>query len=184
MKAVGIDLAGKEDNSTGIAILENHDIRTDILYSDNEITEMCKSEDPKIVAMDAPLSFPEEGGLREADSELINRGHRVLPPALGGMESLTRRGIRLSKRLDERGFEVIEIHPRTSGRILFGSGSRDDWISKLEDEGWRPDSKPTEHEIDSVLAAITGLLYLEGKTEKVGKSGKEIIIPRARSIAP
>lgn len=178
MKSLGIDLAGDEDNSSGVAILEERNIRTDILKSDKEIIDLFKSQGPKIIAIDAPLSLPRKGNLREADSELIARGHRVLPPTLGGMRLLTVRGIRLAGALRELKFKVIEVHPRTSGKILFGSKERDDWISKLKRGGWNLESGFNEHEIDSILAAVTGFLYLEKRTEKVGEKEGEIVIPK------
>lgn len=183
MKAIGIDLAGKEKNPTGIATLKDRYIKTRILNSDEEIIENCKSEDPEIIAIDAPLNLPEDGGLRKAESDLISRGHRVLPPLLGGMRALTERGIKLSEKLRELGFQVIEIHPRTSGIILFESDSRKKWTKKLREEKWNLDSKADEHEIDSALAALTGFLHLDGKTKKIGEAGKEIIIPQKELTA-
>ena len=41
-------------------------------------------------------------------------------------------------------------------------------------------SNLNEHEIDSIIAAITGNFYLKGKTEKVGKRGNEIVIPKVQ----
>lgn len=178
--SVGIDLAGKEDNPTGVTVLENRDLRMKTLYSDDEILTICRDADPDVVAIDSPLSFPQEGGLREADLKLINRGYQVLPPVLGGMRSLTRRGIRISEELQSLELKVIEVHPRTSALILFESGSRGDWISKLVEEGWNLDSEPTEHEIDSALVALTGYLYQRGRIEEIGKEGEEIVIPLGR----
>ncbi|KXA91135.1 hypothetical protein AKJ63_01855 [candidate division MSBL1 archaeon SCGC-AAA259D18] len=184
MKTLGIDLAGKVDNPSGVAVLEESSIRTDILNSDEEIIDICKSQGSKIIAIDAPLSFPEKGNLREADSELIRRGHRVLPPTLGGMRPLTERGIRMARELCELEFEVIEVHPRTSGKILFGSESRDEWVSKLREGDWNLSSGFSEHEIDSIVAAVTGFLYLEDRTEEVGEQGEGIVIPKNELKTP
>lgn len=183
MKSVGIDLAGKEKNPTGAAILESRNLRTRILHSGGEIVEICRGEDPDVVAIDAPLSFPSEGNLREADSELVDRGYQALPPSLGGMKYLTERGIELAGELRELGFDVIEVHPRTSALILYGSDSREDWISNFPDQ-WETDSELSEHEVDSVLAAITGFLYLKGKVEEVGAEDEKIIIPREGATIP
>lgn len=178
MKIIGIDLAGKETNSTGIAALTEDDLSVFIVKSDKEIMEKCEVDHPDVVAIDAPLNFPEEGGLREADSELISRGRRVFPPGFGGMKSLTERGIRLAKKLRDQRFEVIEIHPRTSGVILFGTPEREDWIRELGKAGWELGEGVSEHEVDAALAALTGLFYLKGKFEEVGEKGEGIVIPR------
>lgn len=180
MTSLGIDLAGKEENPTGVSILENHKIKSSIMHSNNEIIQKCESINPNIVAIDAPLNFPKEEGLRECDLKLIKRGHRVLPPTLGGMKVLTERGIQLSEKIRKSGFKVIEIHPRTSGVILFDSESKEDWVSTLSSEGWSLDLGSTEHELDSTLAAITGFLHLAGKTEKIGNERGTIIIPSGR----
>lgn len=178
MKSIGIDLAGKEENPTGFSILKKPTIEAEILYSDEEIIETCNSEDPNIVAIDAPLSFPVEGSLRKADSELIKRGYKVLPPSSGGMKLLTERGISLAKELKESDFEVIEVHPRTSARILFDSESREEWVSGLSEKNWDLNLELDEHQIDSALAALTGHYYLKGKVEEVGENNRKIVIPQ------
>ncbi len=180
MKSVGIDLAGKEENPTGVTVLDGKNLKSQVFHRDEEIIEPCRKSSPDIVAIDAPLSFPDEGGLRPADAELVDRGYRVLPPELGGMKYLTERGISLAEKLSDSGLEVIEVHPLTSGRILFDSKERSDWIRELESRGWRVDGNMNEHEIDSIMAAITGLLYLEGRVEGVGEEGEEVFIPQSR----
>ncbi len=178
MKSIGIDLAGKKDNPTGFSSLKNSRVRSCLLNSDDEIIEASIKENPDIISIDSPLSFSSSGGYRGSDLELLKRGYRVFPPDFGGMESLTKRGIRISESLIDKGFKVIEVHPLTSGRIIFNSKDREEWISGLSELGFVLDSELSEHEVDSVIAAFTGFLYLEGKTEKVGKSGEKIVIPK------
>jgi len=164
---VGLDLAGSEKRPTGVAFLDQK-LQTCILFTDEEILSACGGV--KLVAIDAPLSLPRKGGLREGDKKLIRMGFRVFPPLFSGMKSLTRRGMRLAAKL--RGeTKVIEIHPRTSGLILFRTDERSEWLRRIRKI--YPLRSPSEHEIDAVLAALTGKLHLEGKTRKVGN----IIIP-------
>lgn len=179
MKVIGIDLAGKEENPSGISILKNHIINTSHIHSDEEIVRKCEKVNPNLIGLDAPLSFPEEDGFREIDSKLVKRGYGVLPPTLGGMRSLTERGIKLAEKFRILGLEVIEVHPRTSGLILFDTESREEWLLKLSESGWKVKSEMDEHEIDSIMAALTGYLCLEGSVEKISAEGEgEIIIPR------
>lgn len=181
MKAVGIDLAGKGSNPSGFAVLKNREIEARLVYPDEEILRLCTHERPDVVAIDAPLSLPRKGNLRVADAQLIRHGHRVLPPTLGGMRALTERGIQLAKKLRARSIGVIEIHPRTSGRILFGTPSREEWLLKLERGGWEVRGGRSDHEVDAAVAALTGLLYLHKRTEEVGELEEgEIVIPRGR----
>lgn len=181
MKVLGIDLAGKGANPSGLALFSGDEVETKLVKTDGEILELCRDECPALVAIDAPLSLPSEGNLRQADSQLIKRGHRVFPPTFGGMKLLTERGIRLAKKLRDRGFEVIEIHPRTSGKILFGTPEREIWVSELERMGLKLRPNISEHEIDGILAALTARLHLKGKTEEVGDSAEGVmVIPRGR----
>ena len=178
IKTTGIDLAGKERNPSGIAIFIGRKFNTELIYTDEEIIELCMRERPRVVAIDAPLSLPARGSLRLADRSLIERGLRVFPPTFAGMRSLTQRGIRLAKELHKRGFEVIEIHPRTSGVVLFGMPDRRAWIKGLRERGLKIKMQLSAHEIDAALAALTGALYLRKKTEAVGgKAEGTIIIP-------
>ncbi|KXB02845.1 hypothetical protein AKJ43_00280 [candidate division MSBL1 archaeon SCGC-AAA261D19] len=184
MNVIGIDLAGRAENPSGLAILAVDKFKTKLVKSDNEIIGFCLSKSPEMVAIDAPLSFPKEGGLRKADAELIHRGYRVLPPILEGMKILTKRGIKISERFEQKNLKVIEIHPRTSGKILFKTDKRKSWISKLERRGWCVDPDASKHEIDAAVGALTALLHLQHKTLKVGERGREIVIPRGPLKAP
>lgn len=180
MKSVGIDLAGKSKNPTGFAILEESRIISNILHTDEEIIDSCIGEGSEVIAIDSPLSFSSDGGFRKADLDLLKRGYRLFPPDFGGMRTLTKRGINISKYLGRQGFEVIEVHPLTSGKIIFDSKDRKHWITRLSESGFAMTSNLNEHEIDSIIAAITGNLYLKGKTEKVGKRVDEIVIPKVQ----
>lgn len=175
-KIVGVDLAGRETNPSGFAVLSGGRLRTVLIYSDEDIENLCVSERPDLVAIDAPLSLPKCGSLRKADTSLIKRGFRVLPPTFGGMKSLTERGMRLAGELRTKGVRIIEIHPRTSGVILFGKAIRRVWVRELEKRGVRFAKGTSEHEIDAAIAALTGALHLQGKTEGVGDASEGIIV--------
>ncbi|MEM2282976.1 MAG: DUF429 domain-containing protein [Candidatus Hadarchaeales archaeon] len=165
---VGVDLAGSERRPTGIALL-GRTLSTKTVHAEEEILEACRGAG--LVAIDAPLSLPRKGGLRKGDRELIRMGYRVFPPLFSRMRMLTRRGMGLAAKLRREGIRVIEIHPRTSGLILFGTEDRRLWLRKLARLGVKRTA--SEHELDAALAALTGKLYLEGKTRKVGN----IVIP-------
>ncbi len=176
MKVIGIDLAGRTTNPSGFALLSNHKIKTWLIYSNDEMIELCTREYPSVVAIDAPLSLPKRGNLRKADALLIKRGFRVFPPTFAGMRSLTERGIHLANELRAKKIKVIEIHPRTSGLLLFKTPSRERWMTELREGGWQLGESATEHEIDATMAALTGALYLGKKTEEVGAVHEGVII--------
>jgi predicted nuclease with RNAse H fold len=178
MKTIGIDLAGRTTNPSGFAVLSGHTFKTQLVYSDNQIIDICTKERPVIVSIDAPLSLPARGNLREADASLIQRSLRVFPPTFAGMRLLTERGIRLAKKLRARKIRVIEIHPRTSGVVLFKTANRDQWIKKLMEMGFRFEGGDSRHEKDAALAALTGAIHIRGKTEEIGDLEEgTIVIP-------
>jgi len=179
VKVIGVDLAGRPTNPSGFALLSDQKVGTRLVYSDKEIAELCTRERPTLVAIDAPLSLPLRGNLRAADRELIKRGLRVFPPTFAGMRSLTERGVSLAAELRTKNLEVIEIHPRTSGVLLFKTPDRDRWVTKLRKKGVKLKGSISEHEIDAAMAALTGTLHLQKKTEEVGNSKEgTIVIPR------
>jgi predicted nuclease with RNAse H fold len=178
MTAIGLDLAGLPSNPTGFASLLNRRFETGSVHTDEEIVELCLRSRPALVAIDAPLSLPARGNLRQADRLLIERGFRVFPPTFASMKGLTARGIHLARELRERSIRVIEIHPRTSGKILFGTTRRREWLSELRKKGWIVGRGMSEHEVDAVIAALTAWLHLRGKTEEVGAAAEgTIVIP-------
>ncbi|RLI47072.1 hypothetical protein DRO69_01595 [Candidatus Bathyarchaeota archaeon] len=182
---VGIDLAGKATNPTGWAMLRNKTIFTCHLYHDEEILNHTINCDPKIIAIDAPLSMPKKAVMRKADKEMQKQGYPVFPPQFPAMEKLTLRAIRIVKELRRKGFKVIEVHPTSTRKAL--KMPTKDW-EKIQtiflqmglDGDWKTHAL-TPHEIDAVTAALTGHLYIEGKTELIGdeKEGY-IIVPSKR----
>ncbi|MDD1774120.1 MAG: DUF429 domain-containing protein [Methanobacterium sp.] len=181
MKFIGIDLAGKEENPTGICILNEETLRFETLFYDEEIVDLIKKYQPDLTAIDAPLSLPlgrcclekdcecaEYGHFRQAEREIRLYG-RVLPLTFRGMKMLTFRGIKLRDRL-KRDFKIIETHPRTSQKML---GL--DLIEDLEKILTIP-GNPSEHELDALLAAITGYLYCKGCYIELGAPDEGIII--------
>jgi len=181
MRAIGLDLAGTQTNPTGFASLSDRVFQTRLVHLDAEILELCIRNSPGVVAIDAPLSLPSRGNLRQADALLISRGFRVFPPTFAGMKALTARGIRIAAAIRARGIQVIEIHPRTSGMALFGKPDRRAWVMGLRRKGWSIDPDASDHEIDAAIAALTGFLWKEGRSQEVGDPSEgTIIIPLGR----
>ena len=169
---IGIDLAGKKENPTGLAVWRNKNVETCLIYTDKEILEKVTRANPKIVAIDAPLKLPKSGIFRKADKELIKRGYRVFPPVLPAMKKLTLRAIRLNRLIMEMGIQTIEVHP-TSTRKAIGMPTKD-WktiqniLKSIGLAGSLSRRALTPHEIDAVTAALTGYFYMEGLTEILG----------------
>jgi predicted nuclease with RNAse H fold len=180
---MGLDLAGKPENSTGRALLEDKTVQTSLIYANNEILEDVSHSKPAIIAIDAPLSFPKKGVIRKADKEMMRKGYRVFPPGFKGMRKLTARAVKLNKLIVEKGYEVIEVHPTSTRKAL--NMPTKDWkrIQEiLKSMGLKGDLKVrtlTSHEIDAVTAALTAYLHMQKQTEALGdREEGYIIVPK------
>jgi len=181
VKVCGIDLAGNPKNKTGICILVNLTARTFIVYQNHEIINLIKKEKPKLIAIDAPLSMPKNGKLRSAEIQLRKIGIRAYPPLIKSMESLTKGGILLKKKLEKIGFRVLETYPGGAQDILKipRKKNKDGLINRLKNLGIKFDKKITHHELDAITAAYVARLELLGKTSKFGnKKEGEIVLPK------
>ena len=56
-KLVGIDLAGKSANLTGICFLEKNKLHFSTIFSDDDILVYIKRYNPSLIVIDAPLSL-------------------------------------------------------------------------------------------------------------------------------
>ncbi len=181
---IGIDLAGKEENPTGLAVWRNKSVETCLIYTDKEILKKATRANPKIVAIDAPLKLPKSGIFRKADKDLIKIGYRVFPPGLPAMRTLTLRAIRLNRLIMEMGIQTIEVHP-TSTRKALGMPTKE-WktiqkiLKRIGLAGSLNRRTLTPHEVDAVTAALTGYLYMAGLTESIGDHQEGFIVVPAK----
>jgi predicted nuclease with RNAse H fold len=182
---IGIDLAGKPKNPTGIALWKQKRVKAQLVYTDDEILAYVENLKPSIVAIDAPLRLPKGGILRAADRQMVKRGYGVFPPALSAMKPLTLRAIKLNELIKEA-FKTIEVHP-TSTRKALGMPLKD-WgkiQTILKSIGLKGDIQVralTPHEIDAVTAALTAHLHIKGQTEEFGDEEEGfIIVPKRQN---
>jgi len=180
-KVVGIDLAGMENRESGWALLQGCNVKVLTLYSNDEILTKTFEVRPLIVAIDAPLTLPRNGKMRQADREMKKLGCAVLPPLFPGMKMLTLRGIYLASKIRENGVKVIEVHPTSSRKILGLPVVKD--VEKIRQSlirlGLKGDiekRKLTIHELDAIVAAFTAGLHLCGRTVKIGDEKEGYII--------
>lgn len=179
----GIDLAAVSKNPTGWAVWKNKVISTRHLYKNDEILRHLADSKPVLVAIDAPLSLPKKGALRKADREMHRRGYPVFPPRFPAMEKLTLRAMKITREITKDKLDIIEVHPTSTRKAL--KMPLKDWekIQKIFIsmglEGTLKTRVLTPHEIDAVTAALTGYLYLQGKTELIGNEEEGyIVVPK------
>ncbi|MCX8181097.1 MAG: DUF429 domain-containing protein [Thermofilaceae archaeon] len=192
---LGLDLAGSPRRPTGICVLDSElTARTIVAYSDEEILESVRENNPNVVAIDAPLSIPlgrkniedKEGPhLRECDKQLISLGIRFFPVTLGPMRRLTTRGMRLNDLLCSMGFMVIEVYPGGAQDMLGiprksrGLKALREGLEKLGIKGLYPSMSGDE--LDAVTAAYVGLLYLRDEALVLRGADGAIVMPQVQA---
>jgi predicted nuclease with RNAse H fold len=180
MRIMGIDLAGLEKNDTGICIYdgEGKNAIVKVVHTDDEIITEVDRANPSLICIDAPLTMPEGGAMRKCDTAL--RAYGALPPLMGGMRYLTERGVKLYKVLAPK-YRITEVFTTATAKILgFYSTEPLKRQKALLERGIGGDvqkRKLNKDEIDAVVAAITGQLYVDGKAREVGGDDGKIVIP-------
>lgn len=145
----GIDLAAKESKPTGIAFVNRKRIGG-IVYEDREILELIKRYKPKVIAIDAPLSLPKEGMLRDVEKRLISEGYRIFS-IFGTMQKLAKRAMTLRKKIETKfKTKMIEVHPRSSSRFI-------------------EISHRNPHVGDALIAAYTAKLFAKGGCRNIAQ---------------
>ncbi len=191
---VGIDLAGSPNRPTGYCTLHGLNIRKIVLfYTDEEILTSVERDHPDLVAIDAPLSIPKDritvddrrgSHYRQCDLMLRERRIRFFPITLGPMRKLTIRGMQLKKEIERMGIKVIEVFPGASYDV-FGVPRKDTVaiIRFFKHVGLKPKSALTrdlsQDQLDAVMCAYTGYLYMTGNYEALAGNDGTIIVPRS-----
>jgi predicted nuclease with RNAse H fold len=193
---VGVDLAGSPRRATGLCLLRSDGrCRTAVLFTDHEIFEAIRSAAPALVGIDAPLSLPRgrrtlsdrsAPHFRSCDLELRARRIPFFPMTLGPMRMLTRRGIRLRRRLENAGVRVIETYPG-GAQDVWGMPRKQRGVERLRRALRRAglygdvEHRNVSHdELDAATAALVATFHLLGRTEIVGDPAEgQIVLPRA-----
>lgn len=182
MTVMGIDLSASEKRLSGVCILKDLRVKTFLARTDEELIELAKRFHPKLIAIDAPLSFPISGGFRPCDRELLKRGIRIFPITFGTMKRLTERGILLKNRLEFEGFCVVEVFPG-GAQDLLGLPRKHRNLTELR-EGLCQlglnglNENVTHDEIDAATAALVGWMWLNGFAELLSDGqGGGIVMP-------
>jgi predicted nuclease with RNAse H fold len=190
MIVIGIDLAGSEKRNTGICILnENLEAKCFVVHKDEEIVNLIEKFKPDLIAIDAPLSLPkgrksldrrEKIHFRECDKKLFELGIKFFPITLGPMRMLTKRGIKLRKILEKKGYKVIEVYPGATQDILKiprKNASLKKLREGLKKLGIKIEGRELTHdELDAITAAYTGYLHLRGMSASLGNEEEGVII--------
>lgn len=196
-RVVGIDLTAG-DKATGVALLNDFEVETCSLFSDEEILDYVRKRKPKVVSIDSPLGLPgggtsidrRAGIVRVAEHDLASVGIPAYPALIDSMEKLTLRGIRLRLAIEQfpRAPLVIESYPGAAQDIL--CIPRKQKSLELLREGLRrlglkgPGLETRSHdEMDAITSAIVGRYYESGLFEPMGVEREaQLIVPKVRPL--
>lgn len=196
-RVVGIDLTAG-DKATGVAVLNDLEVETSSLFSDDEILAYVREHKPKFVSIDSPLGLPgggdsidpKAGIVRVAEHDLASVGIPAYPALIDSMQNLTLRGIRLRRAIEHfpRAPHVIESYPGAAQDIL--CIPRKQRSLELLREGLRrlglkgPGLDTRSHdEMDAITSAIVGRYFESGLFEPMGiESEAQLIVPRVRPL--
>ncbi len=158
MRFAGIDLAGSPRNPTGVAVVETLGDRvvallTDRVYSDGEIIDFLAEHSPRLVLVDAPLTWTEEG-FREEERKLAALGYRPLSLKIPSMHRLMERGVLLASMVK----------------------CQETYAPALRDLISLDFSVYNEDERDALLCALTAFLAFRKRVINAGK----VILPRTK----
>ena len=200
----GIDLTSKEAKPSACLCLNDKlEVASyGWLHTDSDIVTEVNLYSPWVIAIDAPLNLPlglcclEESCACQPKSPWKGRwcerelARKRIPCYFTTKKSIIRRmvyrGIKLKGELGQHGCEVIEVYPYASKVCLFGKPER----PKTTPEGllWlrqelttalpnlSPHVDKWNHDLcDAAIAAYTGFLYAQGRTEAVGDAEEGLI---------
>ena len=209
MTVMGIDLRASPKRLSTVTAIDRQSslVSLDRLGDDDEIVQIAQAQQPAVIAIGAPLSLPLGLCCLETtcscDFAVPSRKGRLLELELSRMgiscfftnkasiiRTLIYRGIEVSRRLRQHGFEVIETYPLATKLILFGDkvppknsaaslafikdallplvNGISDYVEGLDRNGY-----------DSILNAYTGHLHSLGATELLGSAEEgTLVLPR------
>ncbi len=195
---IGIDLTGSEKKPSGVALICGNEVKTSLIFSDDDIIEYVVKNKCNLVSIDSPLSLPEgrisafdddpnrqtAGIMRICERKLKKRGVNAYPALIPSMQKLTQRGILISNRLRKLGIPVIESFPGAAQDVLQIPRKRTDihYLKKgLIDFGVRGEfiEKNVSHdELDAITSALVGQFFISDYYDKLGsRSENYLIIP-------
>lgn len=178
---LGVDLSASRRRKSAYALLyEDLSCKAGFFSGDDELVALAEEYSPRVVGIDAPLSFPKGGRLRGCDKALLRLGVKVFSPVFSGMLELTSRGIKLKEALEERGFEVIEVYPGGSQDLLgIPRKSRDKrgLLEGLRSLGVKFEETLQGDILDAITAAFTSYAYAVGEYILVSSEDCRLILP-------
>lgn len=178
-KVVGLDLAGKDSNYSGICLLFENTAKVKLLKTNDEIIEFIIQNAPDAIGIDAPLTIED----RICDKLLKKYG--AMPLKLQSIYDLAKRAIELKESFRKiSNASILEVFPTATAKILgFYKKNFNEKISiAMETLKISLEDKIKDDEFDAFIGALTTKLYLKGYTQSIGDEKGCIIIPNKTKI--
>jgi len=194
---LGVDLTSSTARPSGYAVLDEQTrlLAVGPVATNEEILLLASHWRPRLVALDAPLSWPSDPESRGRQCELL-LAHEGIGTFRTTRRTIIRplveRGIGLAAAVRSQGFEVIEVYPYGSKVRLFGrpipkktTPEGRAWLRRRLEAlvadlaGYQ--GTLNHDELDAVVGAYTALLYDCGLAEEVGDPAEgQICLPLGR----
>ncbi len=185
MLICGVDVGKK--NYYLAFLRENKLIKTEKVSIENlEVTDI-----PNAVGIDAPLSFPFKGKLRECERKLIENGILLFPSGANFFRDIVINGIKIAFYFKNLGSEIFEVYPYAT-RVLLNIAPNErkrtkfgklKILSKLKNyiKIYETDiNKLTHDELDAIISALTVYLFYKNKGVFIRGYDGEILIPKKK----
>ncbi len=171
----------------------------------DDVERVVREGKPSIVAIDGPPRWASDGKSRATENELGRLNvHAFRTPSeahgRGPAFDWMRRGMEVFSAVEELGFPLatarpwkgraIEVFPHATSAVLAGclapkGLTKRTWREKvLRLAGVRTEELTTIDQIDAALAALTGLLVLQGQASGFGDPAEGVIVIPTNAPAP
>ncbi len=205
MRALGIDVGvGK---GLDLVVLNDDRIPSPVLgrASLDDVTRTVNEYRPDIVAVDSPPSWAAGGKSRLTENELARLNiHTFRTPSrahgTGRQFDWMRSGMAVFEHVAALGYPLfnggtfrrraIEVFPHATAAVLAGCLPPKEmrkrvWrLHVLRLQRVRTDQLTTVDRVDAALAALTGLLALDGHASYLGDMKEGVIVVPSRALAP
>lgn len=177
-RVCGIDVGLKMSH---VAVMEGRKVVSIFKVEDDQLDDLTSC---CAAGIDAPLSFPHKGTLRECEKSLIKMGIRLFPSGADFFRGVAEKGMQFSTTLEGSGVKVFEVYPYATRYILKIAPD-----VKKQKKGGRAaittdlnrytgiTENLNHNEIDAVIAALTVSLYYEGHGRILKGSDGSMLIP-------
>jgi predicted nuclease with RNAse H fold len=207
VRALGVDVAVQGGKGLDLVLLDGSRTPSAIVprATRADLARLVTDRSPDIVAVDAPSAWAASGRSRLTENELARLNiHAFRTPspehAADRHFDWMREGIAVFEVLAGLGYPLgtrrpfgghaIEVFPHATAAVLAGclppKGVRKRaWRERvLRMQGVRTDELTTVDQLDAALAALTGLLVLDGRESHLGDPAEGVIILPVAAPAP